>query len=72
MQTPYVGQTIWFTPVTPDGFSRTCAAIVTQVHSNTCVNLAWFDAQGVAQNATSVSYSEEGTSGTWRNIVAPI
>lgn len=54
---PTIGRVVWYhPPFTPDSGSneRTLAAIVCHVWSDTCVNLAVFDANGVASNQTSV------------------
>lgn len=58
MITPTVGRVVWFKaysgdtyPGAGDGFQ---AAIVTRVWSNTCVNLAVFDANGNTFGRTSV------------------
>jgi hypothetical protein len=58
MISPTVGRVVWFTPSADDTIVRNgtqpLAAIVTCVWSDTCVNLAVFDANGVATNRTSV------------------
>ena len=54
---PTVGRVVLF--VGSNGGEQ-CAAIVAHVWSDTCVNLAFFDANGVAGNATSVPLVQEG------------
>jgi hypothetical protein len=55
---PTVGRVVWFFPYVGDTFARNgrqpLAAMVTAVWSDTCVNLAVFDANGVAHGKTSV------------------
>jgi hypothetical protein len=34
-----------------------CAGIITKVWNDACVNIAWFDANGNARNATSVVFN---------------
>ena len=54
---PTVGRVVLYhPPFTPDSGTneRTLAAIVCHVWSDTCVNLAVFDENGVASNQTSV------------------
>lgn len=52
---PTIGRVVWYHPAigAPDS-DKTLAAIVAYVHSDTCVNLAVFDANGVAFSQTSV------------------
>lgn len=57
MISPTVGRVVLYHPsFEPDSGSneRTFAAIVCHVWSDTCVNLAVFDSNGVASNHTSV------------------
>lgn len=54
---PTIGRVVWFHPGLAPDSSRTettQAAIICHVWSDTCVNLAVFDANGVASNQTSV------------------
>jgi hypothetical protein len=56
---PTIGRVVWFTPATSDNTlarngTQPLAALVTCVWSDTCVNLAVFDANGIATNRTSV------------------
>ena len=56
---PTIGRVVWFTPATSDDTlarngTQPLAAMVTCVWSDTCVNLAVFDANGIATNRTSV------------------
>ena len=57
---PTVGRVVWYTPSTYDhekmaaAQPQPLAAIVAHVWSDTCVNLAVFDANGIAHNRTSV------------------
>jgi len=63
---PTVGRVVLYTPNqgSPDetlakGTGK-LAAIITNVWSDTCVNLAVFDANGIATNRTSVLLVQEG------------
>ena len=63
---PTVGRVVWYHPdrnSAESGFasSETCAAIIAHVWSDTCVNLAVFDANGVAHNRTSVYLLQDGS-----------
>jgi hypothetical protein len=54
---PTIGRVVWYHPAfQPDSGSneRTLAAIICHVWSDSCVNLAVFDANGVASSQTSV------------------
>ncbi len=57
---PTVGRVVWYTPSADDHEEMAAAqlqplaAIVAHVWSDTCVNLAVFDANGIAHNRTSV------------------
>lgn len=52
---PTIGRVVWYHPTAPQGAPEdTQAAIVCHVWSDTCVNLAVFDNNGVASNQTSV------------------
>lgn len=61
---PTIGRVVWYhPPFAPDSPSneQTFAAIVCHVHSDTIVNLAFFDGNGHAHNRTSVQlYQGEG------------
>jgi hypothetical protein len=61
---PTIGRVVWYhPPFTPDSGTNelTLAAIVAYVWSDTCVNLAIFDQNGVAHSQTSVfMYQGEG------------
>lgn len=58
MINPTVGRVVWYHPGASDpgfdGSGRPLAAIVAHVWSDTCVNLACFDRNGIAFNRTSV------------------
>lgn len=61
---PTVGRVVWYHPAigAPDS-DKTLAAIVCHVWSDTCVNLAVFDANGNSYSQTSVFlYQGEGGS----------
>ncbi|MBV8666712.1 MAG: hypothetical protein JO269_09530 [Burkholderiaceae bacterium] len=56
---PSIGRVVWFHPSLSDlslakGDGQPLAAIVAHVWSDTCVNLAVFDANGVSTSRTSV------------------
>jgi hypothetical protein len=57
MIAPTIGRVVWYHPAfVPDSGTneKTLAAIICHVWSDTCVNLAVFDSNGVATNHTSV------------------
>lgn len=60
---PSVGRVVWYHPGQgdpgPDPQGQPLAAIVTHVWSDTCVNLAVFDTNGIPYNRTSV-YLHQG------------
>ena len=69
---PTVGRVVWFHPSDDDVMARgsgTLAAIVANVWSDTCVNLAVFDGNGNHHSRTSVLLVQEGnpvpTGGMW-------
>lgn len=56
---PTIGRVVWYWPPPSDSIvgndgSQPLAALVTRVWSDTCVNLAVFDANGMPANRTSV------------------
>ncbi|MFU6918462.1 hypothetical protein ACM74F_05405 [Pseudomonas aeruginosa] len=61
---PTVGRVLWFWPSPEDRCARIegqpLAAIVAHAWSDTCVNLAFFDANGVHRHKTSVLLVQEG------------
>lgn len=59
---PTVGRVVWFWPGRKDESLQPQAAIVVHVWSETCVNLAVFDANGVASSHTSILLHQEGNS----------
>jgi len=62
--TPTVGRVVWFTPSANDNIARNgdrpLAAIVANVWSDSCVNLAVFDANGISHSRTSVYLLQGG------------
>lgn len=62
---PTIGRVVWFHPSSNQadaGFAASpcCAAIIAHVWSDTCVNLAVFDANGVPHSKTSVLLIQDG------------
>lgn len=62
---PTVGRVVWYWPAPSDSIvgndgSQPLAALVAHVWSDTCVNLAVFDANGSPTNRTSVLLVQEG------------
>ena len=62
---PTVGRVVWYWPHKDDhqivkGGDQPLAAFVSHVWNDTCVNLAVFDANGVAFSRTSVLLVQEG------------
>lgn len=55
---PTIGRVVWYYPI--DAIYEPLAAIICHVWSNYCVNLAYFDENGVAANATSVPLHQDG------------
>ena len=51
---PTIGRVVWFHPAGSSPEEQPNAAIIAHVWSDTCVNLAIFDANGAASNQTSV------------------
>ena len=51
---PTIGRVVWYHPVGSTSDEQPLAAIIAHVWSDTCVNLAVFDSNGVAINQTSV------------------
>ena len=51
---PTVGRVVWFYPAGSANKEQPLAAIIAHVWSDTCVNLAVFDANGISSNQTSV------------------
>lgn len=61
---PSIGHVVWFTPVSNTGSSdfapgAPLAAIVAHVHSDRCVNLGVFDANGVVHSRCSVTLLQD-------------
>ncbi len=59
MIVPTVGRVVWYwrhgeVQMRDGGQPQPCAAIIARVHSNTCINIAFFDENGHAHNNTSV------------------
>lgn len=58
---PTIGRVVWFHPAGSTAQEQPNAAIISYVWSDTMVNLAVFDANGVASNSTSVTlYQGDG------------
>lgn len=59
---PTVGRVLWYWPHghKEKEDAQPCAAIVTYVHGDRLVNLAWFDPNGERRAATSVTLAQEG------------
>ncbi len=58
---PSIGRVVWFHPLGSNIEEQPQAAIVAHVWSDTCVNLAVFDSNGVPYSQTSVFlYQGEG------------
>jgi len=64
MISPTVGRVVWYHPGSsdpgPSPEGQPLAAIVSHVWSDTCINLAIFDANGVLYNRTSVLLVQDG------------
>lgn len=61
---PTIGRVVWYRPSKEDGITRDVkadrlAAIIALVHSDSMVNLAVFDADGMARSRTSVKLHQE-------------
>lgn len=61
---PTVGRVLWYYPAARDNIIQNnpepLAAIVVHVHSDICVNLTVFDANGLTQNRVSVTLVQPG------------
>lgn len=51
---PTIGRVVWFYPAGHSSGQQPNAALITYVHSDTMINLAAFDANGVPSSQTSV------------------
>jgi hypothetical protein len=59
---PTIGRVVWYHPASGEPVTdQPQAALVTYVWSDICVNLAVFDADGVASNQTSVLLWDSGS-----------
>lgn len=58
---PTIGRVVWFWPDIKNENNQPLAAVVAHVWSDTCVNLAVFDANGFASSRTSVLLHQEGS-----------
>lgn len=60
---PSIGRVVWFYPggkVALDSGRQPCSAQVAFVHSDSMINVGYFDADGYAKNATSVRLVQAG------------
>ena len=51
---PTIGRVVWYYPLGDTSDEQPLAALIAHVWSDTCVNLAVFDSNGIASNQTSV------------------
>ena len=51
---PTIGRVVWFHPAGSTPEEQPLVAIIAHVWSDTCINLAVFDTNGVASNQTSI------------------
>lgn len=58
--TPTVGRIVWFVPRGSEPDLQPLAAIVTYVHNDRLVNLAWFSADGHSYRAENTILVQEG------------
>lgn len=63
--TPTVGRVVWYWPDPSEpsictGGDQPLAALIAHVWSDTCVNIAGFDANGIPFNRTSVLLVQDG------------
>ena len=56
---PTIGRVVWFHPSGASANQQPNAALIAYVHSDTTVNLAVFDCNGVAESHTSVYLHQE-------------
>ena len=59
MTTPTVGRVVWFYAMGHDEVTQPHAAIVAAVHNDRLINVAFFDANGVAGSATNVTLLQD-------------
>ena len=60
---PTIGRVVWYYPDGKAQFAigvQPYAALIAFVHSDDCINVAYFDANGVAKSNTSVKLLQEG------------
>ena len=58
---PTIGRVVWYHPASVAPVIQPQAALIAWVWSDSCVNLAVFDADGVASNKTSVLLWDSGS-----------
>lgn len=56
---PSIGRVVWYWR-NGKSMPQPHAALIAYVHGDRCINIAWFDANGVARNDTSVTLVQEG------------
>jgi hypothetical protein len=52
---PTIGRVVWFYPSEHKEGDQPCSAQIAYVHSDTCINIGYFDHNGNAKQATSVT-----------------
>jgi hypothetical protein len=61
--TPTVGRVVWYFPngkTQHDAGEQPHSASVAYVHGDRCINIGYFDQNGFAKNATSVTLVQDG------------
>lgn len=65
---PSIGRVVWYFPngkKDRDAGIQPMAALVAYVHSDTCINIGYFDQSGVARSQTSVQLEQEPGDSDW-------
>lgn len=57
---PTIGRVVWFWPANRTQPEQPLAALIAHVWNDRMVNLAYFDSNGIARNATSVRLQQDG------------
>ena len=65
---PSIGRVVWFYKngkTQRDIGGQPNAALIAFVHSDSCINIGYFDANGIAQSETSVQLEQEPGDSDW-------
>lgn len=63
---PTIGRVVWYYPGGKTQLqSQPLAALIAYVHSDTCINIGYFDRNGVSWSQTSVALEQEPGDADW-------